>query len=830
MVPNDHEPKSNEDPTTQHDEGGVSVAGAGDGSAGERAQVSASADAEAEPNPVRSLEASPGEPCFAEASEGSPAEPSQPATQAVPVFSVVPPSEASSSAISATGWYWQSTARVLLSLFGALGVGIVVGLLETFWVAKASADRPPVIMVLFGVLGLLVPLLTALGIAFGILAIVLFPARPPSPEGFVRWMRPTDARRRVRLAILVLSGPPLTVLWLFALAKLSVPILGAEADSGVRGSSLGLLAVSLALFWGLVPLGLARAFGRGLRKSPPDPIRWAGIGATSAVALMLALVLFGTTSGTGHSLSILGVLKRPELDLRGVGLVGLVGLAAFVTPWLCRRVRSTVQIVTVMLPWLLFVGAAVWFLDARSVSIGIERSSTLARFVLVLGQKLGDRDGDGFAAWFGGGDCDDGNPGRGPGADDIPGNGIDEDCSGSDAVAVSTVVAKTVELPIGKIPIERPNVVLITIDTMRADCLQHPRRVTPNLDRLAEQSVVFENAYAPASYTGKSVGPIMIGRYSSETQRDYSHFNAFPKDRFVQERIREKQIRTLSVQGYWYFYQERYGFNRGFDVVDSSASSVVGYVEADRSFNSEKLGEATVAQLKKEENTAGQFFLWVHFTDPHVEYVPHPGFDFGTDQRGRYLGEVAYVDAQVGKILQAISESAFAKRTLVMVSSDHGEAFGEHGMMRHGFELWEPLVRVPLVIHVPGVAARRIAVRRSLIDLVPTILDVFGLEHSQGVSGQTLLPELLGIPGAEEVRPFMVDMAEGPFNAERQAFVDGDLKLIASNGRPLGLYDLAVDPEEKRDLLGDRARSEPMINRFRAYRRAMATVVVRKPR
>jgi len=839
MVPNDHEPESEETPRTEDDAAKVAEGGQGTKPAvAEGGQGMKEGLREGLATAAETEDASRGEAkavaCDdrdqATPSGGASDQSSQPRAQALPLFSVVPPSEASSSAISGVGWYWQNTARVLLSLFGSLCVGIVIAALETLWVVRDSADSPPAGVVLLAVLGLLVPLLTVLGIGFGLLTIVLFPTRPPSPQGFAKWMRPTDARRRVRLAILVVSGPPLAVLWLFALSKLSVPILGAEAPAGVRGTSLGLVSAGMSLFLALVPLGMARAFGRGLRKSPPDPLRWSGFGVGGAILLALGLIVVGTTSGTGHPFAILGVLKRPELDLRGVTLIALVGLAAFLAPWLGRRLRSAVQIAVVTLPWLLFGAAAFWLLEARPVSVGIERSSTLSRFVLRFGQKLTDRDGDGFSAWFGGGDCDDADPNRGPGADDLPGNGLDEDCSGSDAEVLAVSVPKPPEPPAGKLPVERPNVVLITIDTMRADCLEHPKQVTPNLDRLAKQSAVFENAYAPASYTGKSVGPIMIGRYSSETQRDYSHFNAFPKDRFVQERIQAKQIRTISVQGYWYFHQERYGFGRGFDVVDSSASSVVGYVEADRSFNSEKLGEATIAQLKREENTAGQFFLWVHFTDPHVEYVPHPGFDFGSDQRGRYLGEVAYVDAQVGRILEVISASSFAKRTVVMVSSDHGEAFGEHGMMRHGFELWEPLVRVPLVVHVPGVAARRVAVRRSLIDLVPTILDLFGLEHSEGLSGRTLVPEILGVPGADVPRPFMVDMADGPFNAERQAFIDGELKLIASNGRPLGLYDLAADPEEKRDLLGDKAQAEPMINRFRAFRRGMATVTVRKPR
>jgi arylsulfatase A-like enzyme len=131
-------------------------------------------------------------------------------------------------------------------------------------------------------------------------------------------------------------------------------------------------------------------------------------------------------------------------------------------------------------------------------------------------------------------------------------------------------------------------------------------------------------------------------------------------------------------------------------------------------------------------------------------------------------------------------------------------------MIRHGFEVWDELVRVPLLVHVPGAEPRRITARRSLIDVAPTVLDALSValpqEPNQSFQGRSLLPEVLAPPGATpEARPVLVDMPEGPHNRERRAYYDGDFKLITSAGRVLGLYNLAEDPGEKKDLSADAA-------------------------
>jgi arylsulfatase A-like enzyme len=330
---------------------------------------------------------------------------------------------------------------------------------------------------------------------------------------------------------------------------------------------------------------------------------------------------------------------------------------------------------------------------------------------------------------------------------------------------------------------------------------------------------------------------MLIGKYGSETHRGWSHFNRFDKaDLFIQERLQRAGIRTLSVQGYWYFFQPGYGYERGFDVVDSEAAPKVVQIEGDRSFNSHKITDRAVAQLSNSENVGRQFYAWVHYIDPHTEYVRHEQFDFGEGSRERYDSEVRFVDEHVGRLIDFIEKSEFGPRTAIVVTSDHGEAFGEHGMIRHGFELWEELVRVPFVVYVPGAEPHRVSVRRSQIDLVPTLLDLYRLPKPSGegtdfVTGESLLLDILRPPGYEpRARIVFIDMSAGPHNAERQAFIENDVKLVATSGRPLGLFDLATDPLEKKDLLDDKARAEEVLARFKAFRRQLREVKVRPTR
>lgn len=389
------------------------------------------------------------------------------------------------------------------------------------------------------------------------------------------------------------------------------------------------------------------------------------------------------------------------------------------------------------------------------------------------------------------------------------------------------------------------NVLLITVDTLRADLgfMGYPRPVSPNIDALAARGVVYERAYAMASFTPKSLGPMLIGKYASETYRDYPHYtNFFPANVFLAERIQAAGGRTVGAATHRYFGWKK-GFEQGFDVWDTSAippnsidndptitSAALSDLAIDLLASSEAAdipvrGEEPAVKEARTGPAQDHFFAWFHYLDPHLPYVPHEGAPSFASmeapgvarERAAYDAEVWFTDAQVGRLLEHVAQQPWAAETAIVLTSDHGEAFGERGHWGHGREIWEPLVRVPLIVYVPGVEPRRVPTKRSLIDLVPTVLELMGLPRDSDLSGTSLLEDVRVDPDQVEERDVFIDMPEGPFNEMRRAVITGaspGLKLIDFGGR-YALFDLEQDPSEATSLVA----KDP--TRFEAAREAM---------
>lgn len=355
---------------------------------------------------------------------------------------------------------------------------------------------------------------------------------------------------------------------------------------------------------------------------------------------------------------------------------------------------------------------------------------------------------------------------------------------------------------------QRPlNVLLLTVDALRADMpwAGYEKPIAPHLTKLAEQSVVYENHRSISSYTAQTVATLMTGRFASTLYRTGMFFtNYFDSNDWITESMQTAGVRTMAVHAHLYFDRAP-GLTQGYDIW-KMVPGLSWNAQTDESVTSDRSIKEIITLLEDPKNTQGQFFLWSHLMDPHDQYVKHEQSpDFGKDNRGRYDSEVWYTDYWLGKLLEFGEKQPFWKDTVIIVSADHGEAFGEHGMYKHAFELWDVLARVPLLIKAPGAQPRRIEQPRTHLDIAPTILDFLGLPALEGMQGVSLVDEIYGIEPPENREPIVLELAEDSNNPARRAIIVGNEKLIVfQDSWKKMLFDLAADPGEEKDLAEER--------------------------
>jgi len=352
-----------------------------------------------------------------------------------------------------------------------------------------------------------------------------------------------------------------------------------------------------------------------------------------------------------------------------------------------------------------------------------------------------------------------------------------------------------------------PVVVFITIDATRADIMEkaHEDGFFPTLSKLKLEGAYFPRATSAGSQTAVALSTLFSGHYFSQLEwqefgRGSSRFLYPATDRTPRfpELLTAKGISTATI-GSITFLSSEFGVVRGF-----SEESVV--VKGRDHGTAQQVVPPLVARLNKVKNEA--FFAYVHMTEPHAPY-DRAGTEGSLTKR--YLEEVRLADKYVNLVLDTL-QKRFPSRGYLIVSSDHGEAFGEHGTTKHTKTLYEELLRVPLFVRGPGISPRTINEHVSLIDLGPTILDLFGVNTPADFMGQSLVPLLAG--RAEHLdRPVV---AEGRL---RRAMYWGDLKVIDDPRRKVvEVYDLQKDPRELRNLFDtERDRVLPALAALRAF-------------
>ena len=349
--------------------------------------------------------------------------------------------------------------------------------------------------------------------------------------------------------------------------------------------------------------------------------------------------------------------------------------------------------------------------------------------------------------------------------------------------------------------------------------------VAPNLKRLAQSSATYTEFYSISSFTSQTIGGFLGGRYPSELKRSGYFFSRYPDEElFFPELLQKAGARTMSGQAHWYFGKEKANLHQGFDVWDL-VPGIKKSNTTDENVTGPKHLAMALRHLSNPDNVSGQFFALYHFMDPHDMYMGHAGIPkMGRGARGMYNGEIRFTDQLLGKLIDFVDAQPWGKRTAIVVTADHGETFGEHGMYRHGFELWQELVRVPLIVRIPGVKPRRIAVPRSGIDLAPTILELMGVKPDPRFQGKSLVAELRGAEAS--VRPVLSDLSRTSDNDRRRALVYKGHKLIAyGDDDSFRLYNLKEDPKEKRNLASKKPELlKEMIGHYRAVGKTIKEV------
>jgi arylsulfatase A-like enzyme/Flp pilus assembly protein TadD len=357
-------------------------------------------------------------------------------------------------------------------------------------------------------------------------------------------------------------------------------------------------------------------------------------------------------------------------------------------------------------------------------------------------------------------------------------------------------------------PPSRPNVLLVTVDTLRADRLGaygYEAAATPNLDRMAREGVRFADAISHVPLTLPSHASILTGLLPAwHGIRDNGGYFLDASTETVAEVAKREGYATAAFVSA-FVLDSKWGLDRGFDSYfdqfDLSRYERVSLGSVQRS------ASGTIDELLAwlGEPGGGPFFAWLHLYDPHTPYeAPEP---FGSRFSERpYDGEVAYVDAELGRVFRFLEERGLDDATVVVLTSDHGEGLGEHGELTHGNFVYETTLRVPLLMKFPGGRHEGLVVEEpvGLADLGPTLAEILGAEPPKDVQGRSLLPLLHG-----ERAPRTGILAESLYPrlhygwSEVVALRRGRLKYIDTPEPEL--YDLDSDPNETRNVASERA-------------------------
>lgn len=351
------------------------------------------------------------------------------------------------------------------------------------------------------------------------------------------------------------------------------------------------------------------------------------------------------------------------------------------------------------------------------------------------------------------------------------------------------------------------NVLLISIDTLRADYLSSygfPRQTTPHLDAIARQGVLFQNVLSPVPITLPAHSSMLTGTLPPyHGVHDNLNNRLADSNLTLAELLKAKGFLTAAIISS-FVLDSRFNLSQGFDIYNDRFEAVhkIHYLSERKGDENTRLARAFL-----DEHRGDRFFLFLHYYDPHDGYQPPEPFAsrFADD---RYAGEVAFVDNCVGQVIEKLNALGLSESTLLVVTGDHGEMLGDHRELTHGYFIYQSALKVPLIFRGPGVSkSGRLEQCVSLIDIVPTVASLLGIEVPEQVQGQDLSPWLKGRTAPVKERRFYAES----FTPTRYYGANSLLGLVGERWKYIEttrpeLYDLQSDPGEIVNLVEKETR------------------------